>query len=180
MTHTIFPSLILSIGPIIRINPYELHVADPEFVDQLYPSVAKNVEKWAWSAGMFGSTDMTFGTVGHKTHRRRRAAFSTFFSKASVRRLEPVIQSLINVLCERLLERMDTGEPVNLVYAYSALTQDVIMEYCFSTPRNVLEMKDFSPRYYDLVQKPSEASHMCVHIPSISSFLVSCAHQALG
>lgn len=49
-----------------------------------------------------------------------------------------------------------------MVYAYSALTQDVITEYCFSHCRNVLEMKDFFPKYYDLVQKPSEANHMCV------------------
>lgn len=129
-------------------------------MDQLYPTVAKNVEKWSWSAGMFGSTEMTFGTVGHNLHRRRRGAFSNFFSKMSVRRLEPVIQSLVDRLCEKLLGKLDTGEPVNLVHAYSALTQDVITEYCFSNCRNVLDMGSFSPWYYDLVQKPSEISHM--------------------
>lgn len=111
---------------------------------------------------MFGSTGMTFGTVGHTLHRRRRGAFSNFFSKTSVRRLQPVIQSRIDILCKKLSEKMDTGEPVNMVHAYSALTQDVITEYCFSRSRNVLEMKDFSPWYYELVQKPSELSHMCV------------------
>ena len=157
-----------SLGPIIRINPYELHVADPNFKDQLYPSVAKNVEKWAWSAGMFGSTDMTFGTVGHAIHRQRRGAFSNFFSKTSVRRLEPVIQSLVDVLCEKILLKLDTREPVNLVHAYSALTQDVITEYCFSKRRNVLEMKDFAPWFYDTVQKPSELSHMCAPLVALS------------
>lgn len=57
---------------------------------------------------------------------------------------------------------MDSDAPVDMVYAYAALTQDVITEYCFSNPRNVLEMEDFAPRYYDYVQKPSELSHMCV------------------
>ena len=131
-------------------------------MDQLYPTVAKNVEKWSWSAAMFGSNDMTFGTVGHKLHRRRRAAFSNFFSKTSVRRLQPVIQSRIDVLCRKLSEKIDTGEPVDMVHAYSALTQDVITDYCFSDCKNVLEMKDFSPWYYELVQKPSEATHLCV------------------
>lgn len=158
-------------GPIVRINPYELHVADADFIDRLYPTVAKNVEKWSWSAGMFGSTAMTFGTVGHTLHRRRRAAFSNFFSTTSVRRLQPVIQSRIDVLCERLSEKMDTGEPVNMVHAYSALTQDVITEYCFSNCRNVLEMKDFSPRYYELVQKPSELSHIIKQFPQMLAIL---------
>ena len=137
-------------------------MAESDFVEQLYPTVAKNVEKWSWSAGMFGSTDMTFGTVGHALHRRRRAAFSNFFSKASVRRLEPVIQALVDKLCQKISSEMDSGKPVNLVDAYSALTQDIITEYCFSNCRNVLEMKDFSPWYYELVQKPSELSHMYV------------------
>lgn len=158
-------------GPIVRINPYELHVADSDFLDQLYPTVAKNVEKWSWSAGMFGSTDMTFGTVHHTLHRRRRAAFSNFFSKTYIRHLQPVIQSRIDVLCRKLSEQTDTGVPVNMVYAYSALTQDVITEYCFSKCRNVLEMKDFSPWYYELVQKPSELSHMIKQFPHMLPIL---------
>lgn len=81
-----------------------------------------------------------------------------------------MIQSRIDVLCEKLSEKMDTKEPVNMVYAYSALTQDVITEYCFSNCRNVLEMKDFSPWYYELVQKPSELSHMYVPLLTGSPF----------
>ena len=126
---------------------------------------------------MFGSTDMTFGTVGHAVHRRRRGAFSNFFSKTSVRRLEPVIQSLVDVLCEKVSMKLDTREPVNLVHAYSALTQDVITEYCFSKRRNVLGMKDFGPWCYDIVQKPSELSHMCVPLLTLSrSYSPSCTH----
>ena len=88
---------------------------------------------------------MTFGTVGHVLHRRRRGAFSHFFSKVSVRRLESLIQILVDKLCEKLSQHTDTKEPVNMVHAYSALTQDVITEYCFSNCRNVLEMENFSP-----------------------------------
>lgn len=144
----------------------EMHeIYDLDFMDKLYPTVTKNVEKWTWSAGMFGTNDMTFGTVGHTLHRRRRAAFSHFFSKASVRRLEPVVQSRVDVLCEKLSERMDTGSPVDMVHGYSALTQDVITEYCFSNCRNILEMKDFSPWHYEFVQKPAEISHMIKQFP---------------
>lgn len=154
-------------GPIVRINPYELHVADSEFIDKLYPTVAKNVAKWTWSAGMFGSTEMTFGTVGHAMHRSRRGAISNFFSKASVRRLQPVIQALVNKLCDKLQKKSESGEIVNMVHAYSALTQDVITEYCYSDCRNVLDMEDFSPWYFELVQKPSELSHLIKQFPRL-------------
>ena len=126
---------------------------------------------------MFGSTEMTFGTIGHALHRRRRGAFSHFFSKASVRRLEPFIQTLVDKLCQKLSQYIDTGEPVNMVHAYSALTQDVITEYCFSNCRNVLEMENFSPWYYDLVQKPCELCQMSV--PSVIIFLRYCHNKQL-
>ena len=124
---------------------------------------------------MFGSTEMTFDTVGHVLHRRRRGAFSHFFSKASVRRLEPLIQTVIDKLCQKLSRYTDTKEPVNIVHAYSALTQDMITEYRFSECRNVLEMENFSPWYYDLVQKPCELCHMSV--PSVFIFLKCCYNK---
>ena len=37
-------------GPIIRINPYEIHIIDPEFYDELY--VGHNKRKsdlWSWT-----------------------------------------------------------------------------------------------------------------------------------
>ena len=91
-----------------------------------------------------------------------------------------MIQSRIDVLCDKLSERMDTGKPVDMVVAYSALTQDVITEYCFSTCRNILEMEDFSPFHYELMQKPAETSHMCVCPYRVSFLLFFGAHQLLG
>ena len=138
-------------GPIVRINPSELHVntTDMAFVAQLYPMSGKTVDKPPWSAGMFGSIDMTFGTIPHETHRKRRAAFSQFFSKASIRRLEPLIQEIIDTMIRKVEAYLDAGKPVNLYHAYSALTQDLITEYCFSDCRNVLEQPDFAPHHYD-------------------------------
>ncbi len=137
-------------GPIIRINPYELHIndTDTEFMGKLYPAGGKDVDKFWWSAGMFGNTDMTFGTIGHGLHKMRRAAFAKFLSPAYVRKLEPMLQELVNTLVTKIEQALQRGEVVNLVYAYSALTQDVITEYCFSFSRKCLEEEDFAPRYY--------------------------------
>jgi len=101
---------------------------------------------------MFGNTDMTFGTIGHNLHKMRRAAFAKFFSPAYIRKLEPVLQDLVNSMVRKIEAGLKEGKAVNLVHAYSALTQDVITEYCFSFSRGCLEKENFAPHYYDWMQ----------------------------
>jgi hypothetical protein len=151
--------LTFILGPIVRINPYELHVNDPSFVTQLYPSAAKTVEKWAWSAGMFGSTDMAFSTVGQDLHRLRSGAFRNFFSKQSVRRLEPAIQKTVNQLCRQLEQCQRDGSTTNMVHAYSALTHDIITEYCFADCSNWVLSPDFAVIEIEALTKSAEATH---------------------
>ena len=102
---------------------------------------------------------MAFGTIAHETHRLRRNAFNAFFSKASVRRLEPTIQQIIENLCAKIREYQALEKPVNVVHAYSALTHDIITEYCFADCKNALFEPDFDQASYNLIQEPAELSH---------------------
>ncbi|KAI4283741.1 MAG: hypothetical protein L6R38_001955 [Xanthoria sp. 2 TBL-2021] len=42
------------LGPIVRINPYEIHVSDPSWLDTLYPGPGPVRDKYAPSAHMSG------------------------------------------------------------------------------------------------------------------------------
>ena len=147
-------------GPIIRINPYELHISDPEYYDELYTGPSQKRDKWAWSAKMFGNPKSMIGTVPHDHHRLRRAAINPYFSKQSVARLEPTIQSLIDALCARFREFQQSGEVLNLGCAYSALTTDVITEYCFARSYGFLGRKDFGWEWARVLLQASEMSHL--------------------
>jgi hypothetical protein len=127
----------------VRINPYELHIHEPDYYDVIYTGPSKRRDKWEWSAKMFGSDLPSVGTVSHSLHRTRRAALNPYFSKQSITRLEPVIKSRIGIFCERFRETQKSGEPLNLGIAYSALTYDVITEYCFGKPYGLLAKPDF-------------------------------------
>ncbi|KAI9747366.1 MAG: hypothetical protein M1835_002130, partial [Candelina submexicana] len=129
--------------PIVRINPYELHINDPEYFDQLYSSSAKN-DKYPWHINAFGPTGSTFGTVKHEAHRIRRPALVSFLSRRMVVRLEHVIQDVIEKLCSRLGELRKTGEVVDLNLAYRCFTLDVITEYSFAQCWNLLDSPDFA------------------------------------
>ena len=52
-------------GPIVRINPYELSVNDEnlDFMNKLYPSVGKEVDKFWWSGKLYNFTTLRVSTA---------------------------------------------------------------------------------------------------------------------
>lgn len=122
-------------GPIVRINPYEVHIRDPDFFPQLYPTNAnKRRDRWHFFTKQFGAPGSGVGTVDHDLHRLRRAAVNPFFSTASVRRLQPVIESCVDALLARFHADglLADKKPIDILYPFSAFTHDVINEYAFA------------------------------------------------
>lgn len=98
----------------------------PSYYDQLYVGASvRRTDKYEWAMKGFGPTVASFSTVSHDLHRIRRGALAPLFSKASVVRLEPTVQAVIAKLVSRLQGLQGSGTPVNLIDAYSALTNDV-------------------------------------------------------
>lgn len=121
-------------GPIIRINPDEVQIHDPEFYDQIYVSGATKRHRYSRANNANGSPGSMASTVSHDLHRVRRNSLNPFFSKAAVSRFEARIQSQVKVLCQRLASFMDRGEIVDMGVAMTSLTMDVITEYCERCP----------------------------------------------
>ncbi|KAK8115253.1 Cytochrome p450 [Apiospora kogelbergensis] len=149
-------------GPIIRINPYELHVRDPDFHDVLYSGPGQRRDKWAWSAGMFGNSTSGFGTVPHDLHRMRRAALSPFFGKQAIaRHMEPAIRELLHgKLCARFERLRATGEPLDVLWAYAALTTDIITLYAFRRSYGCLDAPDWLHEWPVAMVEGTKACHV--------------------
>ncbi|KAF1810551.1 cytochrome protein [Eremomyces bilateralis CBS 781.70] len=130
-------------GPIVRINPDELHIRDADFFDEIYGTGNKKRDKYDKWAKMAGAPTSTSTTVKHDVHRQRRAPLNPFFAKRSVVSLEPKIQEKVDGLCARLEAFAKTGEPFRLDVAYGALTTDVIMEYCYGYSYGYLQDPNF-------------------------------------
>ena len=150
-------------GPIVRINPYEIHINDPEFYDELYVGATKGrSDKWYWSMRMFGQYDHSaFDTLDHDKHRMRREPWNRFFSKLAVAQLQPLlIQKCVNKLCDRLAERRAAGKTVVMAPAYACLTADVISEYAFPQGYGLLDRPDLQWEMYDAMLVLSKMSHL--------------------
>ncbi|KAK0729760.1 cytochrome P450 [Lasiosphaeris hirsuta] len=127
-------------GPIIRINPSEVHIGDPDFFPQLYPASNKRRDRWRFFTKQFGADGSGVGTIDHDLHKLRRSAINPFFSMQNVRSLQPVIEERVDALLARLSEDGRTSEkPIDVLYPFSAFTNDVINEYAFSKCDHLIE-----------------------------------------
>lgn len=137
-------------GPIVRINPEELHCLDSSFVNEIYPGGGRIRDKHRhYLNANVGPVAVTaFGSEAHELHRMRRGALNRFFSKAQMAKLEPSVQQLVQQLCDKLLAWTGPGRgPIDLTEAYNCLTGDTISQYAFGEPRGFLDHEGFGHNY---------------------------------
>lgn len=146
-------------GPIVRITPDELHVNDPDFIPELYPAGGRRRDKYRRAMQLFGFTEAAISTVEHDVHRVRRGAMARMFSKDSVRRLEPIMVNNLNKLFGRLQKLKESGKPVNVLYIYSAFTNDLITEYAFGVSFNWLDAPEFNNMFFEFVRFSNPLVH---------------------
>lgn len=131
-------------GPIVRINPHELHVSDHDFFDTLFAGGASKRDKYPPSASVQGTPDAIFGTVGHDAHRRRRGAISSFFSKKSVTSNEPLIHSKVELLCDVFETAMRKGDAINIRVPLLAYTTDFYCAHALGDGGDMNLLKDMT------------------------------------
>lgn len=108
-------------GPIIRINPHEVHCSDPDYFGEIYTQTKKR-DVWSWAKKGFGIDVSTLTTINHDLHKRRRAALNPLFSKQRIVRLQPVIQEKLDFLLERIWNAGQAGNEVNVKLGVAAFT----------------------------------------------------------
>lgn len=160
-------------GPIIRISPWEVHIHDPDFYKTIYVSAAaqRKANKYPFFTKFLGLDLAVFATVEHDLHRKRRAALSPYFSMASVRRLQPVIQERIDVMLRRMKDFRDTDHVLNASCMFSALTNDVVSLYSFARCDHRLEDPNFDPWARDASLVGAKSGAFMKHAPWINGVL---------
>ncbi|KAI4851222.1 MFS general substrate transporter [Aureobasidium sp. EXF-8845] len=118
-------------GPIVRINPDEVHFDDPDVIDTLFPGASRRTDKPAVVAKRTGTAESMVATMSHDLHRRRRNAVNSFFSTASIRRLEPIMKEHMNKLLLRMEET--AGEVIQLHHLFKAYQPDLGRPYFEAT-----------------------------------------------
>jgi hypothetical protein len=156
-------------GPIVRINPDEIAVKNPDWVDIIYNNPRR--DKWPRNHKANGSSGSIATTESRNLHRLRRAPLMPFFSKRSVNALEPGIVEKVEQLCTGVEGFMRRGEVLDIGIASTALTLDVITEYCFSKGWNCLDDPNFSPQWKRAMTGLFEPVPVTKQFPQINQFM---------
>ncbi|KAK7923663.1 cytochrome P450 [Apiospora marii] len=127
-------------GPIIRISPYELHVADPAFFETLY-RLDGRWDKYSWTYDAFGAKESTVFGSGHDAHKLHRRSIAPFFSKQNIWARQDLINGNVNKLCHRI-SKLD-GATFNLGAAISAFTRDNANKFILGKDYNELDIDEF-------------------------------------
>jgi cytochrome P450 len=148
-----FIVLTRTLGPIVRINPEELHCNDPEFTDEIYAGGNRVRDKQQHHVNSVAGpvSTSTFATVDHELHRIRRSAASRFFSRVQMLKFENEIACIVNQLCDKLLSWTNKS-PFDINDAYACFTADAISQYAYGEPTGYLAQPEWTPNFRDSVR----------------------------
>ena len=132
---------------------------------------------------MLGKSDSHFATCDHDLHRIRRASVSRPLSKQAIRLQEPVIQTILELLCQRVEEKSQAGEVVDVWPCYVAFTSGVIHGYSFGTSLDYMNDPDFGKEPLQHILAASMACHILKQFPwllGITELAPDCANKLLS
>ncbi|KAK7990689.1 hypothetical protein PG990_014969 [Apiospora arundinis] len=152
-------------GPIVRINPDELHCADPDMLDEIYAGGNRAREKWEHYTGfMLGPLSKAgFATISHDIHRVRKGAMARYFSRAQMLKLEDEIRDFTVRTVDKMLLRAG-GADFNVKEVFNCHTADIISQYCFGQSMGFTDQKGFEPNFGTWVKSFLKTCYLVRHL----------------
>nr|BDX35606.1 cytochrome P450 monooxygenase StrF [Stachybotrys sp.] len=160
-------------GPIVRINPFELHIDDADFYETIY-SFNNKIDKMDDFQYRFNIPTATFSTPGAALHRIRRSGLNPFFSLGRIRDRSSQVQAHFDNISNRLsAEYTDTEKVINLADMWACFSTDTIMEIAFGRTSNLWSFPEFKSPMVLALQQKSEWTHVTLHFDWILLFISS-------
>lgn len=149
----------------MRITPWEVHIADPDFYEVLFSNKTRysKIEKLRYRFGLHLSS---FDTIDHDHHHLRRSAVFPFFARQKVVDFSPQIQAMADQMANRLATEFGhRAKAVSMNEAYAAFVADAINYYTFAISYNFLDYPDFVAPFTTSIRQLALSLHMAGHFP---------------
>ena len=154
-------------GPIVRINPQELHIRDPNMYEAVYTSSTKR-DKWYNAARMTGKTADSFSTIPHDLHRRRRVANAPLMARRMVNAKKAVLSKNTAALEANLKRAAERGEVVDLGILFIGYSLDVVGAFCFGRDLGAQEDLGLARKWYTVGRSMARITPIMKQFPSLA------------
>jgi hypothetical protein len=129
------------LGPIVRVSPNEISLQDPEDCDTIYATHSKYTKDPQFYRTL-GVQHGMFGAEDNARHRQLRAPWRRFFSGPSIKKLDGMILSKAELLCERLDEQLRKTGRAPVQDLLHSLSSDVVSHYAMPDCLGLLQQGD--------------------------------------
>ncbi|EGY18686.1 benzoate 4-monooxygenase cytochrome P450 [Verticillium dahliae VdLs.17] len=112
-------------GPIVRVSPNELSLRDPKDCETIYATHSKYTKDSTFYQTM-GVRHGMFGAESNLDHRQLRAPWRQFFTNPSIKKLDGMIQSKVELLCQRLDQQLRQTGSAPVQDLLHSLSSDIV------------------------------------------------------
>ncbi|KAJ5591481.1 uncharacterized protein N7459_001850 [Penicillium hispanicum] len=160
-------------GPIVRINPDEIHVNDVGFLDTVYAPYSVPRDKYEHQLSALRVPGGVGTTADYKLHKVRRDALAPFFSRKNILSMEPLIAKKVEQLSQKIGDYAAAGKPVNLSDVFFAFSNDVVTNFLFAHQIDILADESKAAELRHNSHNLLQGIHLNKHLPWIPDFLDS-------
>jgi cytochrome P450 len=139
------------LGPVVRILPNEVHLADTANWDKIY-YVGSKYTKARTYYGALMVPHSTFGAETNGIHKIKRARLNPMFSRRQVLELEDVVQQTVAKVVRLTRAAEAAARPVDLHHMFRGVSVDVISEYAFNQSYALLDSPDLGANFFAMVR----------------------------
>lgn len=154
-------------GPIVRINPQELHIRDPDMYEQVYASSTKR-DRWYNAARMTGKTMDSFSTIPHDLHRRRKVANAPIMARRTVSAKKAVLCKSAAALKANLERAEERGEVLDLGIVLIGYSLDVVGAFCFGRDLGAQEGLGLARKWSTVGRSMARITPIMKQFPSLA------------
>ncbi|KAJ2985423.1 hypothetical protein NUW58_g5537 [Xylaria curta] len=162
--------LHLKYGPIVRVAPREVYIADLEAVQRVY-KIKNEFPKSHWYLDFVPFTQSVFNTQDIALHRRFRKLLSSPLSESGLKTFVPQIDHKVNLTIQRMEEEWKARGATDIYKWWLFMTTDVIGELSFGESFRMLESGKMNQYVVDLQTADIMSSYRVV-FPSLFRFTV--------
>ncbi|KAK1636863.1 cytochrome P450 [Colletotrichum phormii] len=137
-------------GPIVRINPWEVHIRDPEFTEAF--KISRKTSRPWWYYRSNGPPNSVLQAEPHELHRMRREAILPVFATPLIMSREHLYEALVQRLLARFRAAKGTGVVLTLGHAFRCLAIDLTCTTNLGYDFGFVDVEDFEKDMFNIAR----------------------------